>query len=75
MRRSHSPRISDDALIFLADHVFVPIVRDDRLHLQQVTLGHDDGINVEVIGKLVTSTSSRNSFEASRPELMTPPPE
>ena len=25
-------------------------------------------------GKPVASTSSRNSFEASRPELMTPPP-
>ncbi|HEV3109042.1 MAG TPA: efflux RND transporter periplasmic adaptor subunit [Candidatus Binataceae bacterium] len=42
----------DDALIFMADHVFVPIVRGDRLHLQQVTLGHDDGINVQVIGPL-----------------------
>ena len=42
----------DDALIFLADHVFVPIVRNGHLHLQQVTLGHDDGINVEVIGPL-----------------------
>jgi hypothetical protein len=30
---------------------------------------------VEVIGKPVVSTSSRSSFEASRPELMMPPPE
>jgi hypothetical protein len=30
---------------------------------------------VEVMGNPVASTSSRNSFEASGPELMTPPPE
>lgn len=40
----------DDALIFHQNRVFLPIVRDGHLHLQQVTLGHDDGINVEVIG-------------------------
>lgn len=31
-------------------------------------------ISVEVIGKPVTSTSSRKSLVASGPELMTPPP-
>jgi RND family efflux transporter MFP subunit len=42
----------DDALIFRKAGVFVPVVRDNRLHLQQVTLGHDDGLNVQVIGPL-----------------------
>lgn len=40
----------DDALIFHQDRVYLPIVRQNRLVLQRVTLGHDDGINVEVIG-------------------------
>ncbi len=44
--------VPDDALIFRKAGVFVPVVRDNRLHLQQVTLGHDDGINVQVIGPL-----------------------
>jgi len=42
----------DDALIFRKAGVFVPVVRDNRIHLQQVTLGHDDGLNVQVIGPL-----------------------
>jgi multidrug efflux pump subunit AcrA (membrane-fusion protein) len=44
--------VPDDALIFRKANVFVPVVRDNRLHLQQVTLGHDDGINVQVNGPL-----------------------
>ncbi len=42
----------DDALIFRKAGVFVPLVRDNRLHLQHVRLGHDDGTNVQVIGPL-----------------------
>jgi hypothetical protein len=43
-----SPRVPDQALIFNNDQTFVPIVRDDRIHLVKVTLGLDDGINCEV---------------------------
>ncbi|HVN28549.1 MAG TPA: efflux RND transporter periplasmic adaptor subunit [Candidatus Binataceae bacterium] len=41
--------VPDDALIFHGGKVLVPVVRDQRLHLAEVTLGYDDGINVEVI--------------------------
>jgi membrane fusion protein, multidrug efflux system len=44
--------VPDDALIFHRDDVFVPVVRSGVLHLQKVTLGRDDGINVEAVGDL-----------------------
>jgi membrane fusion protein, multidrug efflux system len=40
----------DDSLVFKDDKVFLPIVRDNRLHLAEVQLGHDDGIEVVVSG-------------------------
>jgi RND family efflux transporter MFP subunit len=40
----------DDALIFRDDKVYLPMVRDNRLHLAEVRLGHDDGISVVVAG-------------------------
>ncbi len=40
----------DDALIFLDDKVYLPVVRDNRLHLAEVRLGHDNGISVVVSG-------------------------
>jgi multidrug efflux pump subunit AcrA (membrane-fusion protein) len=43
-----SPKVPDEALIFDNDDTFVPIVRDDRIHLVKVTLGLDDGTNCEV---------------------------
>jgi hypothetical protein len=39
-------------LIFHREDVFVPVVRSGVLHLQKVTLGRDDGINVEAVGDL-----------------------
>jgi RND family efflux transporter MFP subunit len=42
------PRVPDDALIFRDGKPYVPIVRDDRLKLSAVTLGYDDGVNVEI---------------------------
>lgn len=42
------PLVPDDALIFQDGKVYVPVVRDNRLHLAQVTLGYDDGRSVEV---------------------------
>jgi RND family efflux transporter MFP subunit len=43
-----SPKVPDEALIFNNEDTFVPVVRDNRIHLVKVTLGLDDGINCEV---------------------------
>ena len=43
-----APLVPDDALIFRDGKVFVPIVKDNVLHLAQVKLGYDNGIAVEV---------------------------
>jgi multidrug efflux pump subunit AcrA (membrane-fusion protein) len=43
-----APRVPDQALIFSGERVYVPIVRDRRIHLVDVRLGLDDGINCEV---------------------------
>ena len=42
----------DDALVFRNDKTYLPVVRDNHLKLVEVTLGHDDGYNVEVNGDL-----------------------
>jgi membrane fusion protein, multidrug efflux system len=42
------PRVLDDSLVFRDNKVYVPTVRDDRLHLAEVTLGFDDGRHVEI---------------------------
>jgi membrane fusion protein (multidrug efflux system) len=47
-RSSATPQVPDDALIFRGGKVYVPIVRDDRLVLSEVTLGYDDGRMVEI---------------------------
>lgn len=43
-----APLVPDDALVFRDGKTFVPVVRNDRLRLAEVTLGYDNGINVEV---------------------------
>jgi len=43
-----APRVPDEALIFNGERVYVPIVRDRKIHLVDVKLGLDDGINCEV---------------------------
>ena|ERR1700735_5024031 len=43
-----APRVPDQALIFNGEKVYVPIVRDNRIHLVNVKLGIDDGINCEI---------------------------
>jgi RND family efflux transporter MFP subunit len=43
-----APRVPDQALIFNGEKVYVPIVRDNRIHLVDVKLGLDDGINCEI---------------------------
>jgi RND family efflux transporter MFP subunit len=42
------PLVPDDALIFRDGKPYVPIVRDNRLNLSEVTLGYDDGVNIEI---------------------------
>jgi membrane fusion protein (multidrug efflux system) len=42
------PLVPDDALVFRDGKAFVPIVRQDHLKLAEVSLGYDDGINVEI---------------------------
>jgi membrane fusion protein (multidrug efflux system) len=42
------PLVDDDALIFRDDKVYVPIVRNNRLHLAEATLGYDNGVAVQV---------------------------
>lgn len=43
-----APLVPDEALIFRDGKVFVPVVKDNVLHLAQVKLGYDNGIAVEV---------------------------
>ena len=47
-----SINVPDDALVFRDDKVFFPVIRDNHLKLSDVTLGHDNGYNVEVSGDL-----------------------
>jgi membrane fusion protein (multidrug efflux system) len=42
------PMVPDDALIFRGDKVYVPVVREHRMHLAEATLGYDNGVAVEV---------------------------
>jgi multidrug efflux pump subunit AcrA (membrane-fusion protein) len=42
------PTVPDDALIFREGKPFVPVVRDNRLKLAPVTLGYDNGIDVQI---------------------------
>jgi RND family efflux transporter MFP subunit len=43
-----APRVPDEALIFNGERVYVPIVRDRKIHLVDVKLGLDDGIHCQV---------------------------
>jgi membrane fusion protein, multidrug efflux system len=45
---SGSPMVPDDALIFRDGKVYVPVVRNNQLHLVEVTLGYDNGQTVEI---------------------------
>jgi membrane fusion protein (multidrug efflux system) len=40
----------DDALVFKDDKIYLPVVRENRLRLAEVHLGHDNGVNVVVSG-------------------------
>ena len=43
-----APLVPDDALIFRDNKVYVPVVRDNQLHLVEVALGYDNGVAVEI---------------------------
>ena len=45
---SGAPLVPDDALIFRDNKVYVPVVSGGKLHLAEVTLGYDNGVEVEV---------------------------
>ena len=44
-----SPMVPDDALVFRDGKVYVPVVRNNQLHLAEVTLGYDNGQTVEIL--------------------------
>jgi multidrug efflux pump subunit AcrA (membrane-fusion protein) len=46
------PMVPDDALVFQHGKTYVPVVRGGHLHLAEVVLGYDDGMNVEVTSGL-----------------------
>ena len=43
-----APLVPDDSLVFRNNKVYVPIVRNNHLHLVEVTLGYDNGVAVEI---------------------------
>ncbi len=43
-----APTVPDDALIFRDGKPFVPLVRNGRLKLASVTLGYDNGIEIQI---------------------------
>jgi membrane fusion protein, multidrug efflux system len=44
----NAPRIPDDALIFRQGTAYVPLVKQDHIHLAKVILGDDNGQSVEI---------------------------
>jgi membrane fusion protein, multidrug efflux system len=47
-----APWVPDDALIFRGGDAYVPVLRKNRIHLARVTLGNDDGREVQVASGL-----------------------
>ena len=47
-----TPLVPDDALVFSKGKVYVPTVKDNRIHLAEVTLGQDDGVRCQVVDGL-----------------------
>src|SRR5215469_1847264 len=44
-----APMVPDDALVFRDGKVYVPVVRNNQLHLAEVSLGYDNGQSVEIV--------------------------
>jgi membrane fusion protein (multidrug efflux system) len=49
---ARAPMVPDDALVFRDGKPYVPVVCEDILKLIPVSLGFDDGVNVEVTGEI-----------------------
>jgi RND family efflux transporter MFP subunit len=49
---SQARMVPDDALIFRDGKPYVPVVRNNQLKLVPVTLGYDDGVNVQINGEV-----------------------
>jgi len=45
-----APIVPDDALVFRNNKVYVPVVRNNRIHLSEVSLGYDNGVAVQITG-------------------------
>ncbi len=43
-----APTVPDDALVFRDGKPYVPVVRNGRLKLASVTLGYDNGVNIQI---------------------------
>lgn len=72
--KGDTPLVPDDALIYRDNKIYVPVVRNHRIHLSEVTLGWDDGYNVEVIkgvepGEFVALNAGQTAHEG---ELVQP---
>jgi RND family efflux transporter MFP subunit len=46
---AQTPLVPDDALVFRDGKTFVPVIKDDRIHLTEVELGQDDGIHCQIV--------------------------
>jgi membrane fusion protein (multidrug efflux system) len=67
----NAPRVPDDALIFRGDATYVPVVRNDRIHLARVILGNDNGNDVQIAsgisaGNLVAVNAGEGVEEGDR---------
>jgi RND family efflux transporter MFP subunit len=62
-----APMVPDDALIFRDGKVYVPVVRNNQLHLAEVILGYDNGQTVEILsGVNPTDKVAVNVGQAAR---------
>ncbi|MGH7906661.1 MAG: efflux RND transporter periplasmic adaptor subunit, partial [Candidatus Binataceae bacterium] len=64
---SGAPLVPDDALVFRDGKVYVPVVRNNHLRLAGVTLGYDNGQNVQIRkGVAVNDLVAINVGQAAR---------
>jgi len=73
---SGTPLVPDDALVFSKGKVFVPTVKNNRIHLAEVALGQDDGIHCQVVHGLegnemvaINLGQAAHDGEVVRPQL------
>ena len=74
-----APLVPDDALIFRDNKTWVPIVKQNRLHVVPVTLGYDDGNNVEITdglsgGELVAMNVGQTAQDGEIVQPVAAPP-